>query len=63
MQAADVMFAGVDDPNDPFNDGARPNSWTPPLNESWVWGKNKVNGYGSWHSVILRASDHYGFLV
>ncbi|KAG2050863.1 glycoside hydrolase [Suillus hirtellus] len=34
----------IDDPNDPFNDGARPNSWTPPLNESWVWGTNKVYG-------------------
>ncbi|KAG1738191.1 glycoside hydrolase family 5 protein [Suillus lakei] len=34
----------IDNPNDPFNNGARPNSWTPPLNESWVWGTNKVNG-------------------
>ncbi|KAG2741648.1 glycoside hydrolase [Suillus brevipes Sb2] len=34
----------IDDHDDPFNDGARPNSWTPPLNESWVWGTNKING-------------------
>ncbi|OAX37313.1 glycoside hydrolase [Rhizopogon vinicolor AM-OR11-026] len=34
----------VDDHNNPFNDSARPNVWTPPLSESWVWGKNKING-------------------
>jgi glucan 1,3-beta-glucosidase len=38
------MITGVDDPNDPFDNSASPNSWTPPLNESWVWGKNKING-------------------
>jgi aryl-phospho-beta-D-glucosidase BglC (GH1 family) len=32
------------DPQDPFNDGAAPNSWTPPLNKSWVWGSNRVFG-------------------
>ncbi|KAG6333841.1 hypothetical protein ID866_5246 [Astraeus odoratus] len=34
----------VADPNDPFNNDARPNSWTPPLNTSWTWGKDKVYG-------------------
>lgn len=34
----------VSDPEDPFNNNAQPNSWTPPLNTSWTWGKNKVNG-------------------
>ncbi|TFY76332.1 hypothetical protein EWM64_g7678, partial [Hericium alpestre] len=34
----------VDDPKDPFNNGARPNSWTPPLNQSWTWGKDRVYG-------------------
>ncbi|KAG2050896.1 glycoside hydrolase family 5 protein [Suillus hirtellus] len=34
----------VDNPNDPFNNGAYPNSWTPPLNSSWTWGVDKVYG-------------------
>ncbi|KAF9461827.1 glycoside hydrolase superfamily [Collybia nuda] len=34
----------VSDPNDPFNNNARPNSWTPPLNQSWAWGKDRVFG-------------------
>lgn len=40
----------VSDPDDPFNDGAYPNSWTPPLNTSWTWGKDKLYGVnlGGW---------------
>nr|ADX07338.1 putative ectomycorrhiza-upregulated exo-beta-1,3-glucanase GH5 [Flammulina velutipes] len=40
----------VSDPNDPFNDGAKPNSWTPALNETWTWGKDKAYGVnlGGW---------------
>ncbi|KLO12560.1 glycoside hydrolase [Schizopora paradoxa] len=40
----------VDDPNDPFNDNAQCNSWTPPLNTTWQWGTNKINGVnlGGW---------------
>ncbi|KAI5120174.1 hypothetical protein M0805_008440 [Coniferiporia weirii] len=40
----------VDDPADPFNNNARPNSWTPPLNSSWTWGVDKVYGVnlGGW---------------
>ncbi|KAH7909647.1 glycoside hydrolase family 5 protein [Hygrophoropsis aurantiaca] len=34
----------VSDPNEPFNNNAQVNSWTPPLNTSWTWGKDKVNG-------------------
>ncbi|KAI0042651.1 glycoside hydrolase family 5 protein, partial [Auriscalpium vulgare] len=34
----------VDDPKDPFNNAARPNSWTPPLNTSWTWGTDHVYG-------------------
>jgi aryl-phospho-beta-D-glucosidase BglC (GH1 family) len=34
----------VSDPNDPLNNNARPNSWTPPLNQSWTWGKDRVFG-------------------
>ncbi|KAF8970877.1 glycoside hydrolase family 5 protein [Flammula alnicola] len=34
----------VQDPGDPFNNNAQPNSWTPPLNASWTWGKDRVYG-------------------
>ncbi|KAH9940545.1 glycoside hydrolase [Epithele typhae] len=34
----------VSNPRDPFDNSARPNSWTPPLNQSWTWGKDRVNG-------------------
>ncbi|KAJ3512182.1 hypothetical protein NMY22_g15409 [Coprinellus aureogranulatus] len=34
----------VHDPEDPFNDGAKPNSWTPALNETWRWGQDRVYG-------------------
>ncbi|KAI9465211.1 glycoside hydrolase family 5 protein [Lactarius psammicola] len=34
----------VYDPQDPFNDGARPNSWTPPLNTTWNWATDRVYG-------------------
>ncbi|KAF8805238.1 glycoside hydrolase [Phlegmacium glaucopus] len=40
----------VADPNDPFNNNAQPNSWTPPLNQSWNYGINRINGVnlGGW---------------
>ncbi|KAF9783864.1 glycoside hydrolase family 5 protein [Thelephora terrestris] len=40
----------VSDPNDPFNNDAYCNSWTPPLNTSWVWGQDKLYGVnlGGW---------------
>ncbi|KAG6849606.1 hypothetical protein H0H93_006963 [Arthromyces matolae] len=34
----------VSDPNDPFNNNAQPNSWTPPLNQSWTWGQDHIYG-------------------
>lgn len=34
----------VNDPANPFNNDARPNSWTPPLNTSWTWGVDRVYG-------------------
>ncbi|KAK1221925.1 hypothetical protein PQX77_015253 [Marasmius sp. AFHP31] len=34
----------VQDPKDPFNNNARPNSWTPPLNETWDFTKHKIYG-------------------
>ena len=41
---------GVSDPANPFNNNAQPNSWTPPLNTSWTWGKDRVFGVnlGGW---------------
>ncbi|KAF7977033.1 hypothetical protein HWV62_4790 [Athelia sp. TMB] len=32
------------DPEDPFNNNAQANEWTPPLNTSWDYGKNRING-------------------
>ncbi|KAJ7094548.1 glycoside hydrolase family 5 protein [Mycena belliarum] len=34
----------VNDPADPFNNNAQPNSWTPPLNKTWTWGVDRVYG-------------------
>jgi hypothetical protein len=34
----------VYDPSNPFNNGARAQSWTPALNETWEYGKDKING-------------------
>ncbi|KAF8554819.1 glycoside hydrolase family 5 protein [Imleria badia] len=34
----------VSNPEDPFNNNAQPNSWTPPLNTSWNWGQDNVYG-------------------
>ncbi|PPQ73542.1 hypothetical protein CVT24_007452 [Panaeolus cyanescens] len=40
----------VADPDDPYNNNAYPNSWTPPLNQSWDYAKNRINGVnlGGW---------------
>ena len=35
---------GVSDPNNPTDDSARPNSWTPPLNQSWDFNTGKIYG-------------------
>lgn len=34
----------MEDTGNPFNNGARPNSWTPALNETWTWGKDRIWG-------------------
>ncbi|KAF5316969.1 hypothetical protein D9611_003606 [Ephemerocybe angulata] len=34
----------VHDPNNPVHDGARPNSWTPALNETWDFSHDKIFG-------------------
>ncbi|KAF5367021.1 hypothetical protein D9758_003863 [Tetrapyrgos nigripes] len=40
----------VQDPADPFNNNAQPNSWTSPLNTSWRWGVDTIYGVnlGGW---------------
>ncbi|KAJ7120635.1 glycoside hydrolase family 5 protein [Mycena filopes] len=40
----------MQDAANPFLDGAKPNSWTPALNESWNWGTDKIYGVnlGGW---------------
>ncbi|KAF9513357.1 glycoside hydrolase family 5 protein [Hydnum rufescens UP504] len=34
----------VDNPDDPFNNGAQAQSWVPALNETWDWNKNRAFG-------------------
>ncbi|KAG8901579.1 hypothetical protein FRB99_005212, partial [Tulasnella sp. 403] len=38
------------DPEDPFNNGARAQSWSPALNETWDWNNDRVRGVnlGGW---------------
>ncbi|RPD62162.1 glycoside hydrolase [Lentinus tigrinus ALCF2SS1-7] len=40
----------VDDPTNPYNNSARPNSWTPALNEPWDYSSDKIYGVnlGGW---------------
>ncbi|KAJ7752662.1 hypothetical protein B0H16DRAFT_1317462, partial [Mycena metata] len=58
----------IADPSNPFASGARPNSWTPALNETWTWGVDRVNGVnlGGWFpsavdewslSTLMRADN------
>lgn len=35
----------VQDPDDPFNNNARAQSWSPPLNQSWQFGKDQIFGW------------------
>ncbi|KAI0628059.1 glycoside hydrolase superfamily [Trametes polyzona] len=34
----------VSNPENPFDNSARANSWTPPLNQSWNWGTDRIYG-------------------
>lgn len=36
---------GVSDPSNPFNNSAKPNSWTPAIGEKWTWGQDHIYGY------------------
>ncbi|KAH0830445.1 exo-beta-1,3-glucanase [Lanmaoa asiatica] len=44
------------DPNNPFNNNAQPNSWTPPLNQTFKFGTNKIFGVnlGGWLTTEPR---------
>ena len=44
------IAVGVDDPRDPFNNGARAQSFTPALNESWDYFNDQIRGVnlGGW---------------
>lgn len=46
------QFGGfwVHDPNDPFNNNAQAQSYTPPINATWKWGQDRVHGVnlGGW---------------
>ena len=59
-----TCYPGVDDPNDPFNNNAQPNSWTPPLNKSWDYTVTHINGCGLISSFLslLLIFTHF-FLV
>ncbi|KAF8171111.1 ectomycorrhiza-upregulated exo-beta-1,3-glucanase GH5 [Pholiota molesta] len=45
-------FGGIwySDPDDPYNNKAHPNSWTPPLEQKWDYGKDRIFGVnlGGW---------------
>ncbi|KAJ7017163.1 glycoside hydrolase family 5 protein [Mycena alexandri] len=44
----------IADPDNPFASGARPNSWTPALNESWTWGVDRIHGVNLGGFVVLE---------
>ncbi|KAA1471083.1 exo-beta-1,3-glucanase [Dentipellis sp. KUC8613] len=48
-------FGGIwyHDPADPFNNGARPQSWSPALNETFNWGVDRIRGVnlGGWFTT------------
>jgi len=41
------------DPSDPFNNNAQPNSWTPPLNQTFQFGIDKIFGFVIFDSFIF----------
>lgn len=49
------------DENDPFNNAARPQSWSPALNETFQYGIDKIRGYV--HVIILENIPKNIFLV
>jgi hypothetical protein len=59
-----LFLPGMSDPANPFLNGAKPNSWTPALNESWNWGTDKIYGVnlGGWFVLEPCACSLYSIL-
>lgn len=47
---------GWHDPNDLLSNNARVNSFTPPLNQTWKWGTDRIYGYAPFFSLVIEAS-------
>jgi len=47
----------VDDPNNPFNNSAQAQSWSPPLNQPFDYDKNRVRGYVTCSCVATSANS------
>lgn len=45
------------DPNHPFNNNAQPNSWTPPLNQTFKFGTDKIFGFVIFDVLSLSPPD------
>jgi glucan 1,3-beta-glucosidase len=49
------------DPDDPFNNNAQAQSWTPPLNQSFKWGQDRIFGSVTrsplWNHVLIILSS------
>ena len=45
-----LIFLGIDDPRDPYNSGARAQSFVPALNETWDYTRDQIRGVnlGGW---------------
>jgi glucan 1,3-beta-glucosidase len=44
----------VVDKKNPFNNNARAQSWSPPLNTSWTWGKDQVLGLVAVYQLFFK---------
>ncbi|KAJ7197521.1 hypothetical protein B0H12DRAFT_1245020 [Mycena haematopus] len=53
-----LLDAGLQDLQNPFVDGAKPNLSTPALNESWTWGVDRIYGVilGGWFVLEPQSS-------
>lgn len=47
------------DPNDPFNNNAQANSWTPPLNQTFKFGTNRMFGSVIFDDVSFSPPDNH----
>ncbi|EEB99050.1 hypothetical protein MPER_01333 [Moniliophthora perniciosa FA553] len=49
----------VSDHEDPYNNNARPNSWTPPLNQTWDFTKDRIYGPRLFEKYFPNAVDEW----